>query len=274
MAKKNRTSLSMEIINKAMEYGASLAGIANIQDLKKSPSHTTYDMIPAIHTVGTEKGEGEEQNEVTWPDKAGSAVVIAVEHPAEKPDLDWWVKGLKGGTRGNAMLISVFSKLAQWLETHKQIRCIRIPYHIEKGGVYMKDSAVLGGLGCIGKNNMLISRRFGPRIRLRVMLMDVDLPSTGQSDFDPCKDCKEYCKKVCPRNVFDKKIYSEKNFKHNKMPGRDGDYDRIACNIQMENNIADIKSAEDKKENRSAYEIKYCRQCELICPAGRKGEKK
>ncbi|MCK5100143.1 MAG: epoxyqueuosine reductase, partial [Desulfobacteraceae bacterium] len=191
----NPKLLSAQIINRALEYGASLAGIVSTRDLKKSPSHTIFGVMSGFDGVGTKKVEGKKQGEVQWLDKIRSAIVIAVAHPEEKPDYDWWIKGLKGGTKGNVRLITVFSKLADWLETEKQINCIKLSYHIENGAVFMKDSAVLGGLGCIGKNNMLITPEFGPRIRLRVMFMDVDLLSTGMSDFDPCTDCKEYCRK-------------------------------------------------------------------------------
>ncbi len=266
----NQKSLSAQIINSALEYGASLAGIVNIRELKKSPSHTIFSVMPEFEGVGTKKMEGRKQGEVQWPDETRSAIVIAVAHPEEKPDYDWWIKGLKGGTKGNVRLISVFVQLADWLETEKQINCINLPYHIENGAVFMKDSAVLGGLGCIGKNNMLITPEFGPRIRLRVMLMDVDLPSTGMSDFDPCTDCKEYCRKACPQKAFDEKIYSEEEFKHGDMPGRTGDYNRISCNVQMEKDKKNGKAVEIEDRNISGYEVRYCRRCELACPVGKR----
>lgn len=265
----NQKSLSTQIISRALECGASLAGVINIRDLKQSPSHTIFDVMSEFDGVGTKKLEGKKQDEVQWPDETRSAIVIAVAHPEEKPDYDWWIKGLKGGTKGNVRLISVFSKLADWLEKEKQINCIKLPYHIENGAVFMKDSAVLGGLGCIGKNNMLITPEFGPRIRLRVMLMDVDLPSTGISDFDPCTDCKEYCRKACPQKAFDEKIYSEEEFKHREMPGRTGVYNRIPCNVQMEKDIKNGKAVEIKDSNISGYEVRYCRRCELVCPVGK-----
>lgn len=59
----------------------------------------------------------------------------------------------------------------------------KLPYHIEHGGVYMKDAAVLAGLGRMGKHNMLITPRYGPRLRLRVMLTEADLPSMGMITF-------------------------------------------------------------------------------------------
>jgi epoxyqueuosine reductase len=63
-----------------------------------------------------------------------------------------------------------------------------LSYFIETGGIYLKDTAVLAGLGCIGKNNMLVTPELGPKVRLRALLLEEDLTPTGPIDFDPCKN--------------------------------------------------------------------------------------
>jgi len=72
-----------------------------------------------------------------------------------------------------------------------------LPYHIENGGIYLKDAAVLAGLGTIGRNNLLITPEFGPRVRLRALLAGVDLPPTGPAGFDPCEGCPAPCLTDC-----------------------------------------------------------------------------
>lgn len=266
-----KTALSDLMIKKALEFGASLAGIANVGELKNSPSHKISQQI-ALQVgggVGTKIVEGRKPGEVLWPENAKSAVVIAVEHPKDSPDMDWWLKGLKGGTKGNVKLISVFSKLADWLKEEKKIRYIKIPYHIEHGGVFMKDAAVLGGLGCIGKSNILVTPQFGSRIRLRVMLLEEDLPSTGILEFDPCTDCKEYCRRACPQKAFDKKIYSEQEYGQTELPGRTGVYHRSQCNLEMEKNAANGKEVKIEGTDDFGHEVRYCRRCELACPVGK-----
>jgi len=269
MNENNKEFLSDQIIAKALAFGASLAGIANVEELKKSPSHLISKQITEYGGVGTRNVEGKKSGEVQWPENAKSAVVIAVEHPLGAPDMDWWVKGLTGGTKGNAQLMAVFSKLADWLETEKKIPYIKLAYHIEHGGVYMKDAAVLAGFGCIGKSNMVVTPEYGSRIRLRVMLLDEDLPSTGILGFDPCKDCKEYCLKACPQKAFDKKIYSAKEYGQDELPGRTGVYNRSQCNIEMEKNSTDGKDVEIKGTDKIGREVRFCRRCELVCPVGR-----
>lgn len=265
-----KQDISRQIISKALKSGASLAGIANVEDLKKSPSHTITGKMTDFCGVGTKPVAGKKSGEVTWPDLAKSAVVIAVEHPLNAPEMDWWLRGLKGGTLGNAKLIDVFNKLSDWLENENQIKCFKIPYHIEQGAVFMKDAAVLGGLGCIGKNNILVTPRFGSKVRLRVMLLDIDLPSTGIQDFDPCGDCKEYCRKSCPQGAFTKKIYSPLDYGQDNLPGRNGVYNRQACNLQMEEDVDNGKDASIDGTDKMGKQVKHCRRCEQACPVGRR----
>lgn len=269
MTEKNKETLSEQIIARAIAFGACKAGIANVEELKHSPSHTISGKLAKFSGVGTKQVDGKKEGEVVWPEHAKSAVVIAVEHPKDAPGMDWWVKGLKGGTRGNAKLMSVFFKLAKWLEAETRINCIKIPYHIEHGGVFMKDTALLGGLGCIGKNNMLVTPECGPRVRLRVMLLDIDLPSTGAMDFDPCKDCKEYCRMVCPQKAFAEKIYEEEAFGQNRLPGRTGEYSRLTCNRQMELDEDAGVDVTIEGTDKTGRRVKYCRQCEQACPVGK-----
>ena len=95
MTLNNKNSLNSQIIHKALDFGASLAGIVNIAELKQSPSHTISGRMPEFGGVGTRSVENIKKGEVIWPDNARSAVVIAVEHPVGAPDMDWWIKGLK-----------------------------------------------------------------------------------------------------------------------------------------------------------------------------------
>ena len=176
MSERTKEEQAALIVAKAKEFGADLAGIARVEDLKNSPSHLISERMPEFANVGAKEIEGRRPGQVDWPEGAKSAIVIAIEHPPEKPELDWWILGSKsaaGNTPGNKLLIAAINKLADWVEQELGITCFRLPYHIELGGIYMKDTAVLAGIGCIGMNNILVTPEYGPRQRLRVMLMDV-----------------------------------------------------------------------------------------------------
>ncbi len=107
---------SIQIIEKAKKLGACAAGIADVEALKQSPSHLIYPQIGGYKSFLNDEVP-RDAGKVIWPQFARSAVVVAVEHPEDQPELDWWQKGLKGGTPGNQVLITIISRLIDWLRT-------------------------------------------------------------------------------------------------------------------------------------------------------------
>jgi epoxyqueuosine reductase len=258
-----------QIVEKAKEYGASLAGIAGVDDVRNSPSHILYEKLDAYKGIGTIQTKSAKQREIEWPENAESAVVIAVEHPDDRPELDWWKDGFAGGTEGNRILISIAARLSSWLKEDKGIGTTKLPYHIENGGIFLKDAALMAGLGCIGKNNMLVTPEYGPRVRLRALLTDKALLSTGPRDFDPCRECNVPCRKACPQRAFGERIYSKERLGLTQLPGRTGVYDRVRCNIQMQRDKDRAKEAVFDGGDVRGKVVKYCRLCEWSCPVSR-----
>ena len=84
-----KAELNNQIIEKATEFGACAAGIADVEALKKSPSHLIYGKTGDYKSLLN--GQGPEYPvEVAWPEDAKSSIVVAVDHPEDKPELDWW----------------------------------------------------------------------------------------------------------------------------------------------------------------------------------------
>jgi epoxyqueuosine reductase len=259
---------SAAILKKAKELGATLAGFALVDDLRTAPSFTFAPNMPgAGEGVGTrENTMGCKPGEVLWPEGARSMLVIAVEHPADKPEMDWWFGRVD--PPGNRILARIVRELSHWIESATPIQTVHLPYHVEKGGTYLKDAAVLAGLGCIGKNNLLVTPEFGPRVRLRALTLDVVVPSTGPSRFDPCLRCNAPCRAACPQQAFAKRIYSSRDYGQGRLPGRIGVFSRPACNLQMEaDTAAGVEQPVDGFETPVRV-IQYCRACELSCPVG------
>ena len=272
---------SAQIIDTAKEMGAAIAGIASVELLKKSPSH---DMLGRFGTkidgVHSFEGMVEGFNEIKWPTRVKSALVIAVSHPKGKPELDW--TNASGDTPGNRILQRINRELAAWIEETLSIKTHKMAYWVEKGGIYLKDTAVLAGLGCIGRNNLLITPGLGPRVRLRAILLEDELTPTGPTTFDPCDSCKEFCRKACPQNAFDRVVLSSAETGMCALPGRDGSFSRAKCSIQMDKDVKDSDMAVGKEflsgldqlavETRGLSQtearIKWCRRCELACPVG------
>lgn len=254
------------IIEIAMENGATLAGIAGMDAVRVSPSHIIYNKMGDYAGIGTVKDDAALPDSplFNWPDTVKSVLVIALSYPKDKPELDWWDGK---GTPGNRKLVDIIKQTSRQIEGNLNVKTRKIHYYVEKGGLFLKDAAVLAGLGCIGRNNMLLTPSHGPRVRLRTLLIDAEISPTGPITFDPCADCNVFCRKVCPENAMDKKspVFKSMEFDE-RLPGRDGAYNRDLCNMRMEKDIAD--SAENNTGRQPV--IKYCRKCEFICPVGKK----
>lgn len=268
MGSRNILRMSSILLIKAKDLGADLAGYALIKDLKQAPSFTLAPQLPDVDgVIGIWKNKlGLGPGEVLWPEGAKTVMVIGVHHSEDKPEMDWWVGRVD--TPGNRVLAKIVRELCWWIPEQFGIGVHHLPYHVEEGGTYLKDSAVLAALGCIGKNNILVTPEFGPRVRLRALTLDVELPSTGPLQFDPCSTCDDLCRKVCPQFAFGKKIYSENEYHQAILPGRDGVFSRAACYNQMDadNEATEIEDVESFDEPLRV--IRFCRRCELACPVG------
>ena len=257
--------IEKELIKTALESGATVAGIACMEDLKLSSSHLIYTKMDNYKGVGAVRHDDPlaDKKLFNWPESARSILVIGLSHPEYKPELDWWDGK---GTPGNQQLIDIIELTRQQIEIDLKVTTHKLHYYVEKGGVFLKDAAVLAGLGCIGKNNMLVTPSYGPRIRLRALFLDVEIQPTGPVAFDPCADCKMYCRRVCPENAMNIKAPFFESINYSlDMPARDGGYNREICNIRMEKDVAESREKIAGKQSP----IKYCRKCEFICPVGR-----
>ena len=81
------------------------------------------------------------------------------------------------------------------------------------GPILYPAIAVKAGLGKIGKQGLLITKKFGPRQRLSLISVNIDnLPENPSEDFvidSYCKKCKR-CFNLCPVNaIYDEPIYNE-----------------------------------------------------------------
>ena len=262
-------AIGKHIIETAMDNGATLAGIASMDTVQVSASHTIYNKMGDYAGIGTVKdGMHRDIRLFDWPDFARSVLVIGLSHPEDKPELDWWDGR---GTPGNRILIDILNRTSQKIERDLKVKTHKLHYYVEKGGIFLKDAAVLAGLGCIGKNNMLITPSDGPRIRLRALFIDAEILPAGPIVFDPCADCKVFCRKVCPENAMAEKAPVFKSIEFSKnLPGRDGAYNRELCNVRMEKDVSE--STKNIFGNQTP--IKYCRKCEFVCPVGKKREGK
>jgi epoxyqueuosine reductase QueG len=116
-----------------------------------------------------------------------------------------------------------------------------------------KYAATRAGIGWIGKNDVIITRRYGPRVRLSAMLVDAALPCgepvTESSCPEDCTACVEACPCKALRNV---------KWDPSRQRGEIIDYHR--CNR--------MRSAVIPKLGRKDA----CGRCFAACPVGTAGE--
>jgi epoxyqueuosine reductase len=249
--KSEDNKIEKTIVDKAKELGASLAGIATIDDLKASNSYEVYDKRPFYEEYDRNSANYHEYKGVKWREEHRSVLVWALEHPISEPALDWWSMKLPGFTPGNGVMRMQSKMLRIWMGEELGIKALSLPYQIEFGGAFRKDSATLAGLGVIGKHNLLVTPEYGTRVRLRGIFMETELRPTGPIDFDPCNGCDMPCHRACPREAF-----------------RSGSFERALCKQEQDQRDADAEILDGSIMGIDVPSMvnKPCRFCELACP--------
>lgn len=113
-----------------------------------------------------------------------------------------------------------------------------------------KFAAVNAGLGWIGKNDVVITREYGPRVRLSAVLIDEQFPYGPKIIKSNCPDNCQKCVDVCPHKAL-------RNVRWNMGSARGEIIDYHLCN-----------------EKRSLFLAKHgrknaCGLCLAVCPFGK-----
>lgn len=235
--------ISKELISEAAKRDGIQGRIADIADVLVCPSYKA--------AAGVSWQDDHAEQAIKWLPNARSLFILAMHHPEEKPELDWFDRG---NTAGNRWLTKISIELVEWLHETHGIMAQALPYQVEKGGVYLKDAASLAGLGAIGKNNLLIHPQWGPYVRLRsVLIQDYLPPSKPLENFNPCHRCPMPCRKACPENAL-----------------AQGRFHRSSCMLQLESDRENtIKRGEEDAEGSPDLVTAWCRRCEFACPVGK-----
>jgi len=118
-----------------------------------------------------------------------------------------------------------------------------------------KMAATRSGLGWIGKTDLLISHRYGPRVRLASILTNYPFNETGMPlDESRCGTC-QICVDKCPAHAGNGKLW-------NVSVDRNEFYDPFKCrSMCRELSMRNIQK-----------EISLCGICVSVCPIGKKAK--
>ena len=106
----------------------------------------------------------------------------------------------------NRELDRIAFRVARFLQD-KGYRALQVPasppYDVSRnmGDLSHRHAGYLAGLGVFGKNSLLLSTKFGPRIRLVSVITDIPLTADKPLDLDLCKDCDK-CIRACPAGAL------------------------------------------------------------------------
>lgn len=207
-----------ETVRHALRLGADVAGTIPAAELINCPS------------AETDGNQGSMRDQGTY-------IILGLFHDPATPEMDYWEEGR--GTPGDQQLGAIGRQLSGWLHSRYGITAELIPYQLHDGGIYLKDAAVLAGIGIMGRNNLVLVPGYGPRIRFRAVRADIESNPPASIDLtNPCPECPGYCISACPMGAFET-----------------GRYSRERCMERMD---------ADKKRGRE--KIDHCRACELACP--------
>lgn len=113
-----------------------------------------------------------------------------------------------------------------------------------------KYAAVKAGMGWIGKNGVLITKQFGPRVRLGAILVNYGFQNTTEVLKSLCGNCTK-CIEGCPHNFINGVTWNIETKRKELLKYK-------SCNIKRKEFL---KVANRKHE---------CGYCLLICPWGKK----
>jgi epoxyqueuosine reductase len=203
---------------KAIEWGSDLIGFANIE---------RFDRYPL---------------ERRPPERTQTVIVLAIW--MDDPILDLWLHSPHWQASGkpsrafeDEILRGVSLRLSLLLE-REGYWAEPAPY---EPGLYLKEAGVLAGLGVIGKNNLLITKEYGPRVRLRAVNTSALLrPTTLVENYSPCNHCHQ-CIDECPAKAF-----------------TTGKYHQDACLTYSQTHLQEV----------SKYAVLWCMRCSTVCPVG------
>lgn len=98
-----------------------------------------------------------------------------------------------------------------------------------RGLLSLKHTAVNAGLGTMGKNTLLLTKKYGNRLILGAVLTNLTLQSDSMAE-PLCTDGCNLCLKSCPVGALDGKTAVQKLCRESAYGKNERGYDTVVCN--------------------------------------------
>jgi len=185
----------------SIRLGADLFGVTSVDRLEGAPKgHRPRDVLP----------------------NARSVIVLAIKMLDAQTDIlpvgedSMGVSPRQDMFRGHSNFISqeldrIGYSMARFLERkgfkayHQMASTGGVDQRYLIGLLSLKHMAVQAGLGEFGRNGLLITPEFGPRVRLTAVVTDAEIEPDNSLSKDFCSSCKDLCVLSCPSKALEPK---------------------------------------------------------------------
>ncbi|HZW37049.1 MAG: 4Fe-4S double cluster binding domain-containing protein [Deltaproteobacteria bacterium] len=173
--------------------------------------------------------------------------------------------------------------VALWLEG-KGCRAVAVPAFIPidmapprhgmRGAVDWRGAGVAAGIGGYGESGLLVTREFGPAVRLGGVVTDAEVSPGDPLPGTPCVACRK-CVEACPMDALsgegriDKRKCGDKIFSGGFRAWRNFLVALIEAPAEKRKEMAGSQPSLDLWQNFMTGNYYYCFACQAACPVGR-----
>lgn len=187
------------------------------------------------------------------PSWTRSVLVLGYATLDEAYDCNVYVE-VRGGRRWSKLayevLVARAARLALALRD-RGARAVPLTYEDSAALINLRRAATVAGLGVIGKNELLITRDFGPRVRLGAVFTDLELAFDHPLREYYCSSCTR-CWAACPTEAL----------------GPNG-LDRSRCLAEFEPSPQMLARQKRQWRQLTPFARLQCCDCITSCPIGR-----